>query len=142
MEQQIHHVPAAFGIQISCGFIRKDQGGLHDQGPSDGHPLLLAAGELARQMAPPFGQSQHGKKLVDSLPVGLLVIQQKGESDVLLHIQLIDQVKGLEHETDVSPSENRAFFFIQGKQILPVQEDFPFGGRIKSADTVEQSAFP
>jgi hypothetical protein len=31
------------GFQVRRGLVRQDQGGPLDQGPGDGHPLLLAA---------------------------------------------------------------------------------------------------
>src|SRR6266403_1756883 len=37
-------------VEIACGLIRENQLGLVDEGASDGHSLLLAAGELRGKM--------------------------------------------------------------------------------------------
>ena len=42
--QKLHDVMAARGIEIAGGFIREQHLGIGDDGPCNGHALLLAAG--------------------------------------------------------------------------------------------------
>ena len=34
------------GVEVAGGLIREQDGGIIDEGPGNGHPLLLSAGEL------------------------------------------------------------------------------------------------
>ncbi len=45
--QHGQHLPAGVGVQGAGGLIRQDHRRVPGQGPGNGHPLLLAAGELA-----------------------------------------------------------------------------------------------
>ena len=38
-------------IQVAGGFVGKDDGRVHDDGPGDGYPLALSAGELIRPVS-------------------------------------------------------------------------------------------
>jgi hypothetical protein len=48
--QQVKHIPACFGVQRAGGLVRKDHGGVAGQRAGNGHALLLAAGELRRNV--------------------------------------------------------------------------------------------
>ena len=57
---------AQLGIQIAEGFIHQKHIGLAGDGPAQGHPLLLAAGELLRQPLQQRFQLQHPCHLSDA----------------------------------------------------------------------------
>ena len=44
------HLPAGVRVQGAGGLVGQDDGGTAGQGPGDGHPLLLTAGELIGQV--------------------------------------------------------------------------------------------
>ena len=44
------HILAGFAVQVAGGLVSQKNGGLGGQGPGDGHPLLLAAGELVGRL--------------------------------------------------------------------------------------------
>ena len=44
------YLPAGVGVQGTGGFVGQDDRGAACQGPSDGYPLLLSAGELIGPM--------------------------------------------------------------------------------------------
>src|SRR5262245_22017369 len=52
--KQGHDIRAGRGVQISGGFISKNQGGAIDQSPRNGHPLLLPAGKLSGRVVKPL----------------------------------------------------------------------------------------
>ena len=54
--EQVQHRGAGFLIQGAGGFVRQHDLGTVDQGPGDGHPLLLAAGQLGGQKIQPVSQ--------------------------------------------------------------------------------------
>ena len=42
----VAHLQAELGVQVGQGFVHEQHRGLRGQGAGDGHPLLLAAGQL------------------------------------------------------------------------------------------------
>ena len=55
-EEEVPDDPAGLGVQVARGLVREDQPGRPDEGAGDGHPLLLAAGQLSRSMAESLAQ--------------------------------------------------------------------------------------
>lgn len=56
--QKAEHVLSVSGIQISRGLVGEDQRRPHDERPSDGRPLLPAAGKLLRKSVQPFRKAE------------------------------------------------------------------------------------
>ena len=46
LREDVHDLRARLGVQVSGRLVRQDQGGIVQQRPGDGDPLLLAAGKL------------------------------------------------------------------------------------------------
>jgi len=47
VEHDVHDLFARFGVEVSRGLVGHDQARRRDEGPRDGHPLLLAPRQLA-----------------------------------------------------------------------------------------------
>ena len=61
--KHVHDLNTGLGIQVSRGFISKEDGRIVDESPRDRHALLLSAGKLGGMMFHPFLQTdffQHG----------------------------------------------------------------------------------
>jgi hypothetical protein len=109
------HILAEFQIQRSQGFVQQQDLGAVHQGPGNGHPLLLPAGEGVRTAAlkpletddfqhfhdpvPDFG---FGNPLRPS-PRGGTPLHPQSESDVLKHVQMGKQGVLLEDGVDLPP---------------------------------------
>ena len=50
--EKAQHLPAGAGVQGASGLVGQNQAGVPRQRPGDGHPLLLAAGQLGGQVFP------------------------------------------------------------------------------------------
>ena len=46
--EKFQHFFTGLGVEVAGGLIGEQDGGIIDQGPGNGHPLLLPAGELRR----------------------------------------------------------------------------------------------
>jgi hypothetical protein len=57
-------------VQIARGLVGQDQRGLVDQRPRDAYALLLAAGELAWQVAHPLPEADPAQRLLRFTPIG------------------------------------------------------------------------
>ena len=88
--------------RLPVGSSARIRAGTGNQGAANRDTLLLSAGKLAGQMVAPCGQAQHRQQFFQILFIGLLVVQQHRENDILLHRQLRDQVEALEDKADIS----------------------------------------
>ena len=111
--QKAYDFAAVFRIQIAGRFIRQNQRRAGKESPSDGHALLLTAGELTRKMAAPFLKPKNMQKFIQILFIGSAGIQKHREHDILFYVQLRDQMERLEYKTDIAATENRQFFVVQ-----------------------------
>ena len=130
------------GVQGGSGLVAEKDFRLGGQGPGDGHPLLLAAGELggvgfqlvvqAHQLqelhAPLFG--------FGALDAG----QLQGEADVFQAVPLHQQVEALEDHGDV-PALLPQLRLGELADVLAVDEDFAAGGALQHVDAADQGAF-
>ena len=89
---------AGIVVQGAGWLVAQQQLGILGQGPGDGHPLLLTAGELCREVAHPVRQphgAQHLRR-VQGVPADL-----SGQLHVLQGRQVRDQVVKLKDKADV-----------------------------------------
>ena len=92
-------------IEVAGRLVGQENGGIVDQRPSDGDPLLLAAGELPR-IRPALGrESDLGQNPHD--PGGDGIGPRTGhlqrKSDVLLGGPVLQQAEVLEHDAEPAP---------------------------------------
>ena len=138
---QSQHILAGAGVQVAGGLVGQEDGGLGRQGPGDGHPLLLAAGEVVGQALEFFLQAQGGDDLVQVALVRLLPVQLDGKDDVLIHVEHRHQVVVLEHKADLPAAEDGEGLVLEGKDLPPVHGDGAGGGPVQPAQHVQQGGF-
>ena len=141
--EQVHHLAAVLRVEVTRRLVGEDELGVGDDGAGDGHPLLLAAAELLREV---LGAVLDGHALHDfrdtllALGGGDVHVAQR-QLDVLIHVQLVDEVEALEHEADVALAELGAVLLLEVAHLLPQQLVAAFRGVVQEAEDVEQGGF-
>ncbi|MNF84319.1 hypothetical protein D3C84_666730 [compost metagenome] len=96
-------VGAHQGIQRAEGFVQQQQAGGEGERPGQRHPLLLAAGDLARVLVGLGIEIHQRQPVIDPLLDGIarqpLIL--KAEGDVLGHRQVGEEGVGLKHYAKV-----------------------------------------
>ena len=128
------HFQTQAGVQIGQRLIQQqDLGPLH-QRPGDGHPLLLAAGELAGlplQKISDLHQLCHFLRAFPDLLFFDFLIHQ-GKRNVLLHGHV--GIEGVVLENEADPP-----LFRRQQRNIPVSEKDPAGRRaLKAGDQIQQ----
>ena len=98
--QQHHDLQGSLGVQVPRGLVGDDHAGVVDQSPGDGHPLLLAAGELPRILVRLLLQPHQLQHIGDApahLPGGG-ADGPHGKGQVLIHRLLLNQPEVLEND--------------------------------------------
>ena len=130
-----HHL----GVQGRGGLVKQQHLRLHGQGPGDGHPLLLAAGQLpgpgvdVRGHAHFFQVGQGGG--LGRLLVLVQDIAQAGGA-VFQHGHVVEQVERLEHHPHPGPVA--AGVEPLGHDVLAVEEDGARRGGLQQVDAAQQ----
>ena len=65
-------------------------------------------------------------------------VQFQRQHDVLDGGQGLDQMKGLEDEAQMLPAQTRSSVLVQAGQVLPAQDDPPFGRLVQSGQQGKQ----
>ena len=92
-------------------------------------------------MIPAFCQTQHVQYFLYILCIGLAVIQQDRENDILFYRQFRDKLKRLKDKTDIPAPENGPLFLFHGMQIVSFNHHAAGAWSIQRANAVEQCAF-
>ena len=136
--QEAQHLPAGVGVQGAGGLVGQDDRGVSRQGPGDGHPLLLAAGQLGgeilllgRQPHPLQGPDRPLPPLAGGHP-GV----QQGQLHVLQHVELGNQVVLLEDEAQHLVADLRLLVVVHGGHVHAPQPVGAGGGYVQTADDV------
>ena len=129
------------GIQVGKGLVQQQHPGHFHQGPGNGHPLLLTAGELTglalhqsvdlHQLCRIQNPASHF--LLAEFLLAFQIFQR--EADVLLHRQVGVQGVVLEHQTH-PPLLRR-----QVGHVLVAEENLPGGGLLQAGDHIKGGAF-
>ena len=125
-------------VQVAGGLVSQDDSGLGDQRPGDGHPLLLAAGEVAGIAGQLALQIQKAHDLPEEGLVLLLAVQTDGEDDVLIGSEVGDQVVILKDETDPLAAEDGEVLVPKVLQLEVVHLHGAAGGPVQPAQHVQQ----
>ena len=101
--QLVLHILAQTQIQRAQRLVQKQYLRTVHQCAGDGHPLLLAAGQLVDAAAVKALQADHLQHFGDTLPYLLLrhFGDAQAEGDVFKHIQMREQRIFLEHRVDL-----------------------------------------
>ena len=133
------HLPHHLRVQGGGGLVKEEDLRVHGQGPGDGHPLLLAAGELPGLGVDVgghahLGQVLHGQLL--GLGGALLEHLDLAHGAVVQHRHIVKEVEGLEDHTHLRPVGRGPA--LPGEDVLPVEGDLPAGGGLQKVDTPQQ----
>ena len=97
-------------IEISGRFVCQQNGWPAGKRPGDGHALLLAAGELTRQV---FCPMSHAHALQASVTSDLRSSRRCRDRSAATHVlknrEVADQIKALKNETDFAIANTRPF---------------------------------
>ena len=134
--------PFRFGIEGRGGLVQDQQRSILEQGPGDGQPLALSPGQshpvLADQGVQPLGQfpdKGHGLGMFGRLDDGLPGSGGAAVGDIGLH-RVVKQYDILADVGQLIAQVPQ----LQFTDVLPVQQDTPFGGIIEAGQQGHQGA--
>src|SRR5512139_309479 len=136
------HVFGRSAVEIAGGFIGHQQGRVRDQGPRDGHPLLLASGELTGMVIHAIrevDQPQHRPHMVPALPTGE-VGQNERQLYVLEGGEDRDQIIELEDEPDMRGAPGGELRFGQTGDVDVPHGDRAGVGPVQTRNEIQQGA--
>ena len=127
------HLGAQLGVEIGQRLVEQEHFGPDHQGAGQGHPLLLAAGKLARIAPGEVGQSDEIDRLGDARR-GLAArnpAPPQAEGDVVEHRHEGEQGVVLEDDAEIAPPRR------QGIDRLAADAHFPFVERREAGDQAQ-----
>ena len=137
--QQLEDRLACVIVQGARRLVTEEQLRVLREGPGDGDALLLAAGELGREVLRPLLQAH----LLQNLPgVQCPGRELRRDLDVLERREIGDQVIELEHKAHVVSAVGGELAFIKGRDLLPVDSHAAIGEAVHPAQNVQEGGLP
>ena len=132
--QKLQDRPAGLVVQGAGGLVAEQELGVLREGSRDGDPLLLAAGELGREVVHPVGKAH--------VPQHLLGVQGvRADLGRQLHVlesrQVLDQVIELEDEADVPAAVLGELPGVVAAHLAAVHQDGPLRAGVHPAQHVQ-----
>ena len=136
--QQFENGLAGVVVQGAGGLVAEQKLWVLGQGPGDGHPLLLAAGELSREVGKACFQSH--------LPEHLGRIQRvaadlRGKLHIFQGRQVGNQIVELENKSNIIAAVGGQLALVERRNLLAVQDDFAAGRRVHAAENIQKGRF-
>ncbi|CRM50196.1 hypothetical protein [Pseudomonas sp. 24 E 13] len=138
--EQGHHLGAAVAVEGAGGFVGEDDMPAVHQRTCNGHPLLLATGELVRTVAGALGQAQAGEQGIgagvpfDGTDTGI----DRRHLDVFLGRCRRDQVVALKHEAERFAAQPGQFVAAQLGDVFPGEQVIAFARAVEATEDVHQ----
>jgi hypothetical protein len=115
------HLVAQEGVQIGERLVEEEDARLDDEGPGQGHALLLPTRELAGVPGPQRAEPDELERALD--PCSQLGLRHpappQAEGDVLEHRHVREERIGLKHEADIAAVDGNARDVLAGQHDLP-----------------------
>lgn len=138
--EQLHHLGTVLRVEVTGRLIGEDELRTEDHSTGDGHALLLTAGELVREVLGTMTDVHalhHLLHFLLALSLGYAEIGKR-QFYVLLHVELVDEVETLEHETDLSFADGRALVLVEPRHFLAIGPVPARCGVVEESEDIEQ----
>ena len=142
--QQLDHLMAALRVQRAGRLVGEQQRRLVGQGPGDGQPLALAAGQHARRGVGLVPDAQQVEQVAGpglrgpAAPPG----DDRGQGHVLQHRHALEQVEELEHDADVPAAQPGQVILAAPGHLLAGHRDGALVGHLQARGQVQQRGLP
>src|SRR5581483_5559677 len=138
--EQVDHVGARFRVEVPGRLVGEDYPRLDGERARDRDALLLAAGELRRQVVCPLGEADLAQEREGAQPQLLARNSRRGEAglDVLERRQRRDQVELLEDEAEGAQPQLGELVVAELGQVAAFEEHVAGGGTVERAEELQQ----
>ena len=127
-----------FSIEISRGFVRKENGGTTDEGPGQSHALLLAAAELHGIVIQAAFQSHPLQQIHPRFAIEFSPTQFQGQEHVLQSRQRGHELKILKNKPHPFVAQARPSILGHFMKRLAFQENLPAAGPVQPGAESQQ----
>ena len=141
--EQLHHFGSVLRVQVTGRLIGEDDLRIRNDSTCDGHTLLLSSGKLLREMARAVADVHPFQDIVHHLLTlaGFYFQVGKREFHVFEHVQFVDQVETLEHETDVAFADLRTLLLLEMPDFLACQVIIARSRIVQQPQDIQQCRF-
>ena len=120
--EELHHGGTIRRVQVSRRFVGQQYHRLAGHGARDGHALLLATGQLRREVRGPVTHCHTIECVVDSPPplrFAHATVEQR-KLHIFVRCEVANQVERMEDESDLAVANARALLVPHGGQMVTV----------------------
>ena len=141
-EEQLRHPLGRLAVQVAGRLIRKQDARPVDEGAGQRHPLLLATGELHREMSAPVTEADLPEEFTGSPGHSASPPKLQRHHHVFKRRQGGNEVKTLEDKPHRPVSQRCAAILAQAMERNSVKLDISRTGFVQARTDPEQGRFP
>lgn len=141
--KQFHNLGSPLLVETSRRLVEEDNAGRGDESAGERHSLLLAAGQLARQIAEPFFYAEEGADFGDGIGEILLflAVEHKRQHDVFVRREMGNEIVELIDEGNLAPA-HCGKLFVAGLGKIPAEEHYAaLGGLVHAREKIKKGGF-
>ena len=138
--QNGHDLDAGARVEVARRFIGQDQAGRVDQGPSNGHTLLLTARHLIRAVVHARAKTDRLEGEFAALLADLCrnAAVHHRQHHVFERIHARQQVEPLKDKAELLAAQVRQLVALQARDVHPIQDVRPTGRPVETAEHVHK----
>ena len=140
-KQQLHHLGAGGVVEIAGRLIGENDGGLRSKRPGQGHALLLAAGELSREMRAAMVEADLGKGAAGRGKRIVMVEELERQRHVLERRHGGHEMEGLEYDADIGAAKPGELVFVERTELGARDLHSALSRALKPGDDHQQRRF-
>ncbi|MNO85560.1 hypothetical protein D3C76_769330 [compost metagenome] len=128
-------------VEVAGGLVGEQYRWVRGKGAGDGHPLLLATGQLARRVAQAFAQANPFEQGAGLFAGVAAAVELQRQHDVFQCVEAVEQLERLEHEADMFGAHACPLVLVQRAQVVAREDYFAGTGPVESGQQPEQGRF-
>jgi acyl-CoA thioesterase I len=136
--EELDDPPARVAVEVTRRLVREENARSVSECACDRHPLLLAPGQLCREVIEPVAEADALQDVRGTRGRGILAAQLERYLHILDGSQRGNQLKALEHEPDLLAAKPGPRIFVEPGNIRPIQVHGAAGGRVEPGEQSEK----
>src|ERR1700691_556410 len=137
LTQEVQDGFGTFGVEVAGGLVAQDDFWFADNGASERHALLFAAGKFRRLVFEPATQAEQVSDDLEAMRIESISVDVLGQGDVVIRVESREQIKSLKNKANFVAAQQSARRIAHGSEVVTIEKDASGGSLGQAANHVQ-----